>query len=287
MAPASRSVGSPSGISPASLRATIWAWFGGVGGMRARIVVDERVLARAQHRDPRSITSARVAAIGRPSKGAGSLVWPGQDERLGRQRGQALQRRMQQPRPFARLLGTRLQIGPADAGEEERVAGEERSLVQEVATCSPACGRACAARRAARSRSRAVSPSRIGSEGIRHPILLGQVERRPGLLGQQAGAAEVIGVDVGIQDVGDGPAVLGREVLIDLGRQGRIDDDGLTVVADQVGEAALAGAADLDDGRRAARARAPRRCSRPGSRPSCRRRASARRSRARAAAPWR
>ena len=42
--------------------------------------------------------------------------------------------------------------------------------------------------------------------------------------------------------------MLGRELLIDLRRQGRIDHDGLAVVADQVGEAALAGAADLDDG---------------------------------------
>ena len=78
-----------------------------------------------------------------------------------------------------------------------------------------------------------------GVEGIRDPILLREVERRTGLLGQEAGAAEVVGVDVGIEDVGDVPAVLRREFLIDRGWQGRIDHRRLAAIANQVGETAL------------------------------------------------
>src|SRR5579875_3214926 len=54
-------------------------------------------------------------------------------------------------------------------------------------------------------------------------------------------------MDVGFQDGGDLPAALSGLLLVDGGIEGRIEDEGGGAVADEVGEAAFAGASDLDD----------------------------------------
>src|SRR5687767_13332094 len=86
--------------------------------------VEEGLLRESQHPNPadhvRQGGSDRAVIEGRRFTGMAR-----KDDRLRGERSQARQRRIQQPRPCSCLLGTRLQIGPAHAGQEERVTGEE------------------------------------------------------------------------------------------------------------------------------------------------------------------
>src|SRR5215218_5863079 len=203
----------------------------GVVGRSRRDACQDRVekglLRESQHPNP-PVDVRKSGGDGAMIEGRRFAGMAREDDRPRGECSEAHQRRMQQPRSGSRLLGTRLQIGSANAGQEERVTGEEHFPVQEVTGALQRVPGRPQRDDAGGADAKDVSIAN-GSEGIHYPILLRHVQRRSRLLGEEAGSAQVIRVDVGIHDVADGPAVLSCEVLIDLRRQGRVDDDGLTV----------------------------------------------------------
>ncbi len=75
-APASSSVGSLVGNSPASFRSTMRAKFGGVGG-RFEVTRSTNAASDASHSDSHVSTSPIGAAMARPSNAIGSLACAG------------------------------------------------------------------------------------------------------------------------------------------------------------------------------------------------------------------
>ena len=70
--------------------------------------------------------------------------------------------------------------------------------------------------------------------------------RRTGKVSEHPGAGEVVGVDVGVQDMGDLPSAFLGQLEVNLRVHGRVDYRRLAPGADQIREAPLAGAPDLD-----------------------------------------
>ena len=85
------------------------------------------------------------------------------------------------------------------------------------------CGRAARARGSSTSPSAIASPSCSGGRvGVGDAALerrAGQAQRRARRVGQRTGAREVIGVQVGVDDVGDRRAELGRELDVERRRR--------------------------------------------------------------------
>jgi hypothetical protein len=109
----------------------------------------------------------------------------GQDDRLGWQLPQAPQRAVEQPRPLPGLGRIRLQVWPANAFEEEGIAGEERPAVEQVAGGLPGVAGRCDDHEPAPADLDPV-PVPERRERVGDAFLRRQVERRTGDFGQEA-----------------------------------------------------------------------------------------------------
>src|SRR5439155_13346631 len=74
-----------------------------------------------------------------------------------------------------------------------------------------------------------------------------KTEPRPGVGCEGPGAGQVVGVYVRFENRTDAPAMLVGYPMVHPGIERGIDDDGSAVRADEIGEAALPGAAQLHD----------------------------------------
>ena len=178
---------------------------------------------------------------------------PGQQHDIAAQRQHALaQRPVQHPAHRARALGiAMLEVGPGDAVGEQRVAGDQRG---------PGDQQAGHVARVARERDRTQrDPVEVQLVAVaqwldllrvRDPAFQGrrrEAQRRAGGTRQRAGAGQVVGVQVGVEDVGDGGAELARqrEVVRGVGRG--VDDERARSGNEEVGQAAASGPLHLPD----------------------------------------
>jgi hypothetical protein len=133
---------------------------------------------------------------------------------------------------------------PAHGCKEQRVAGEERRIVELVRhTFRGVTGGLADDQARGSERDRIAITERRERRG--KPVGGRQGEGRPGLLGELARPREVVGVEVGLQHMGDAPAALSGQVKVDRRVKGRIDHRRNIAGADEVGEAALAGTTHL------------------------------------------
>lgn len=75
----------------------------------------------------------------------------------------------------------------------------------------------------------------VEDEGIRRI----ELESRARCVGEVTSTTEVVGVQVSVEDVGDGPTMLRGDVLIFLNHEGGVDDDTVGTCADDVRETSL------------------------------------------------
>ena len=177
---------------------------------------------------------------------------PWQDERLRWQREELVQAVVEQRGARSRFLGVRVQVGTPDAGRKERVTGKEEGVVEQVAgTLRRVSWRMYRGERQLRGRERVTVAH--GCEGKGHALLLRQKQHRPAVFGELARTREMIGVNVGVEDAADLSPVLRSQVEIHLGVKGGIDHERFLTCANQIGEAAFAGAPHLDHPHRAIR----------------------------------
>src|SRR5207249_6827184 len=200
-------------------------------------VAHERLLGLAQERDAFPDCPERRAngpAVERHRLARMS----GQDDGLERQCDQALQGRVEQVSPAARLLGRRLEVRTADSRREQGVPREEGAFVQEVADALRGVTRRVHHLEGGGSHAHdvAIAQGRV-LEG--HPIGLRQVQRAPGVTGQRPGAGQVVGMHVGLHYRTDLPALTAGQLAVDPGVERGVDHGGLAARANDVGETAL------------------------------------------------
>src|SRR5437867_8789224 len=208
-------------------------------------VPHKRLLALAQEREPFSdfperradwptVKGHRLARMGR------------QDDSIVRQRDQAMQGRVEQVGPAARLLRGCLEIGTAHGGQEQRVAGEQGTVVQQIAGAFGGMARRAQRPELGGSHSYGVVVlQRRVLEG--DAIRRGKTKHRPSGGCKSPGAGQVVGVHVRFKNGADVPAVCVGHALVHLGIERRIDHSGSAVRADEIGEASLPSAAQLHD----------------------------------------
>jgi hypothetical protein len=147
------------------------------------------------------------------------------------------------PRLLPGTLRAGLEVRASDRGEEQGVADEERLPVRKVLVPLTVCP---GVRRAPSLAAPDLAPVAERRERVGDGRALGHLELTPGQFGEHPGAGEVVGVDVGVEDVGDTTAALLRKLHEHLRVYGRVDHGGLLARADEIREAALAGVAHLD-----------------------------------------
>src|SRR5712691_10622919 len=142
-----------------------------------------------------------------------------------------------------------MQVRTPDAGGKEGITRQEDGIVEQVTGAlrreprRTQCGH-----HQVRDGDTLAIP--YGRKGKRHALLVGQKELGSAHLCKLARAREMIGVDVRVEDAGNLPPMAPCQVEIDVRIKGGIDHESFLTCANEVGEAAFAGAPHLDDTRR-------------------------------------
>ena len=142
-----------------------------------------------------------------------------------------------------------LQIRTRDAVEEQRVASDQRAIGDEQpGHVGRVARQSDRPQRDRAERHRVAVVQRLDVLGVGDAALQGerrQPQRRSGLLAEHPSPGEVIGMQVGVQDIGDARSeFLGKsEIEADVWR--RVHHKRVSAGGEQIGQAAAAGALDL------------------------------------------